>query len=338
MNKLNKIGVSALCGSLAAISAANAGDLTVTGGADMTWMSKSDAVTGNPIGIGSNYTLKGSGDLDNGWNVALSIAMTNANAYSNTNVTIGVPGLGDIRLDQGVSGTGIQRYDDLTPTVWEEADGAGLSAGIRKIGGVASGANVQLSNLEAVPAGLNLVFAFSPDADSGSTVGDKASGGDSGVLGQGWDLTAEAGSDLHGVDGLTLYAGMSQIDKFQNGSKHNGDTDETMYGIKYAMGGFTVGYMRTDEDTGETGTTGYENVMYGITFNVNDDLSIGYAHIESDEEGAGKETPEADSFQIAYTMGGATFRVAEVDVANQTYSSASNADLDATVISLGLAF
>ena len=55
MNKVNKLGVSALCGSLAAISAAHAGDLTVTGGADMTWMSKEDVVTGTPLGIGSNF-------------------------------------------------------------------------------------------------------------------------------------------------------------------------------------------------------------------------------------------------------------------------------------------
>ena len=48
MNKLNKIGVSALCGSLAAISAANAGDLTVTGGVDMSWISLDDETTGNP--------------------------------------------------------------------------------------------------------------------------------------------------------------------------------------------------------------------------------------------------------------------------------------------------
>ena len=40
MNKLTKIGASALCGSLAAISSANAGDLTVTGGVDMSWMGK----------------------------------------------------------------------------------------------------------------------------------------------------------------------------------------------------------------------------------------------------------------------------------------------------------
>tara|TARA_B100000745_G_scaffold129134_1_gene84229 strand:+ start:324 stop:464 length:141 start_codon:yes stop_codon:yes gene_type:complete len=36
MNKITKLGVSALCGSLAAVSSANAGDLSVTGGVDMS--------------------------------------------------------------------------------------------------------------------------------------------------------------------------------------------------------------------------------------------------------------------------------------------------------------
>ena len=58
MNKLSKLGVSALCGSLAAISTANAGDLTVTGGVHVTWLSKEDAVTGNPIGMVQLYHLK----------------------------------------------------------------------------------------------------------------------------------------------------------------------------------------------------------------------------------------------------------------------------------------
>ena len=39
MNKLTKVGFSALCGSLATISSANAGDMTVTGGVDMSWIS-----------------------------------------------------------------------------------------------------------------------------------------------------------------------------------------------------------------------------------------------------------------------------------------------------------
>ena len=336
MNKLTKIGVSALCGSLAGISAANAGDLSVAGGADMTWMSKSDDVTGNPLGIGSNYTLSGSGDLDNGWSVALSIAMTNANAYSNTNITVGIPGLGDVRFDQGTSGTGIQRMDDMTPTAWEEADGAGLSAGINKITGTSAGATIEVTP-EGMPAGLTARVAYSLDSDGSATVGDKASGGSSGVLDSGYDVTLEASSDLHGMDGLTVYAGMSNVDQFQNASGVNGDKEETVIGFKYAVGGFTFGYQQTDEETGTTGTTGYENVAYGITFNVNDNLSVSYGHVESDGEGASAD-PEADSVQAAYTMGGATFRIAEVDVKNQTYSSAANADLDATIISLGLAF
>ena len=51
--------------------------------------------TGNPIGIGSNLTFAGSGELDNGWNVALSVAMDNSGRllkYKRSNVT--VPTLG----------------------------------------------------------------------------------------------------------------------------------------------------------------------------------------------------------------------------------------------------
>ena len=337
MNKLNKIGISALCGSLAAFSAANAGDLTVSGGADMTYVSKSGQVTGNPLGIGSNYTLSGSGDLDNGWNVALSIAMTNANAYSNANVTIGIPGLGDVRFDQGVSGTGIQRMDDMTPSVWEEADGAGLSATINKISGASAGANIEITPSEVMPAGLTGRAVWSADADSGSTVADKASGGTSGIAGSGWDLTLEASSDFHGVDGLTVYGGLSEVKQYTTATTVSGDREENVIGIKYAMGGFTFGYQQSDEDTGLTAATSYENTAYSVTFSVNDDLSVGYNHVESEKD-ADPDDAEADSFQAAYTMGGATFRIAEVDVENAKYSTAAANDLDATIISLGLAF
>ena len=96
MNKVTKLGVSALCGSLAAISAANAGDLSVTGGVDMSWISLDDTTTGNPIGMGSNLTFSGSGELDNGWGVALSVAM--ANADRNLVFMILYPPMGRVNL------------------------------------------------------------------------------------------------------------------------------------------------------------------------------------------------------------------------------------------------
>ena len=337
MNKLSKLGVSALCGSLAGITAANAGDLSATGSAHVTWFSQEGAVTGNPIGMASAVTFKGSGELDNGWGVALSIAGTDGGGYSNTHVTITLPGLGDVRIDQGVSGTGIHRMDDMTPTAWEEADGAGLSATINKISGTSAGGTIEVTPSELMPDGLTARFAYAKDSDSGQ-VNDKSLGGVTGAQGSGWDLTLEASSDLTGVDGLTIYAGISEVDQYQNDSTINGDKEEDVLGIKYAAGAFTVGYQVTNEETGMTTTTDYKNTSYGISLNVNDDLSVSYNHTESDETGQSKETAEADSLQASYTMGGASIRIAEVNVDNAAYSSAASADMDATIVSLSLAF
>jgi len=49
MNKLTKIGLSALCGSLASITAANAGTLEVLGTAELTYTTLGGSVTGNPV-------------------------------------------------------------------------------------------------------------------------------------------------------------------------------------------------------------------------------------------------------------------------------------------------
>lgn len=334
MNKLGKLGVSALCGSLAGIStAANAGDLTASGSAALTWFQQDGATTGNPIGMASAISFAGSGELDNGWNVAISIALGDGGGYSNTYITVTLPGLGDVRVDQGVSGTGIQRLDDITPTVWEEADGAGLGASINKITGTSAGTTIEITPTDMTPDGLTAHFAYSMDSDS-SQANDKVASGSSNALGSGWDLTLEATDELTGVAGLTLYGGISQVDQYQNAATHDGDKEETVIGAKYAAAGFTVGYQITDEDTGITATSSYDNTSYGITFSVNDDLSIGYAHTDSD--GTGKTVDaEADSYQVAYTMGGATFSVAEVDVDGSGYSAGSK---EATVVSLALAF
>ena len=143
MNKLTKVGCSALCGSLAAIAAANAGTLSVTGGADLTFTSLGEDVTGQPVGMGSNVTFKGSGELDNGWLVDLAIANANGAAYSAANVTVTMGGLGKINVNQGNSGNGIQAMDDMMPTAWEEAAGAGLSGGVKRVYGVGKSQNIQ---------------------------------------------------------------------------------------------------------------------------------------------------------------------------------------------------
>jgi len=339
MNKITKLGVSALCGSLAAISSANAGDLSVTGGVDMSWMSLEDTNTGNPIGIGSNLTFSGSGELDNGWGVALSVAMTNLDAYSNTNVVVTVPTMGDIRIDQGTSGTGLDRIDDVTPNVWEEAWGTGVGTGIDLISGVAGGAGFEYTP-NMLPDGLTARVSYSPKVN-GSNASDKGTsgGGAASASGSGYDITLVADSALIGVEGLTIYAGLSETEQYTDSAAINGDKEEETWAIKYAMGGFTLGYQVSEEDLGRASDpTEYENTAYGITFQINDDLSIGYNNIESEQKSGTATTAESTSIQVAYTMGGASIRLADTSVDNSAYQTATGYDKDGRTLSVSLAF
>jgi len=338
MNKLTKLGVSALCGSLAAISAANAGDMTVTGGVDMSWISKDDATTGNPIGMGSNLTFSGSGEMDNGWNVALSVAMTNNDAYSTTNVTVTIPTLGDVKITQGGSGTGLDRIDDVTPNVWEEAYAVGIGTGIDTVNGSAGGSTIEYTP-NMMPDGLTAVLAYTPDA-SGASAADNASaaGAASNPEGAGYDITLTATDAIHGMEGLTIYGGISKIEQ-ESIANYSGDQDETTFAFKYAAGGFTIGYQWSEEDLGRSANEQeYENEGYGITFNVNDDLSIGYNHYESKQTNTANVTADASSIQIAYSAGGASIRLAEGDANNTAYQTTTGYDKGATLLSVSLAF
>ena len=337
MNKLTKIGASALCGSLAAVSAANAGDMTVTGGVDMSWISLPTTEIGNPIGMGSNLTFSGSGEMDNGWSVAYTVAHANSNAFSNANVVVTIPGLGDVRVDQGTSGTGIDRMDDNTPSVWEEAYGFGLAGTPNTVSGVSGGTNIEYTP-SMTPDGLTARIAWSPNA-GGSNAADKGTGSNDSIKKSGYDVTLEATSAMTGMEGLTLYGGMSRIDQHQNSTAISGDIDERTVGVKYAVGGFTLGYQWSEEDTGRASTnTKYSNDAYGITFSINDDLSIGYNNYKSDRTSTTGVELEASSVQIAYSMGGVSIRLADGSIDNQNYTTGAANSKDATTLSVALAF
>ena len=338
MNKLTKVGVSALCGSLAALSAANAGEMTVSGGVDMSWISMDQTNTGNPIGMGSNVSFTGTGELDNGWGVKFAVDATNALAYSSANVTVTVPGLGDLLISQGDDGTGIDRMDDSTPTAWEEAYGAGLGSGINTVAGASGGAGFEITPTDLMPSGIVTRFHWSPDA-GGSDAGDKGAGSNDSPTNSGYDITLTASGDAT-PDGLKIYGGYSSIDQEQNSTLVGDDVTEWTAGVEYAVGGFTLGYQYSEEDNGRTTTTtGYDNTGYGIVFAINDDLSISYNNYQSEQQGSQTHTTlEAASYQIAYSSGGLSIRVAEQSVDNKSYGTAAANQRDATTLSVALAF
>jgi outer membrane protein OmpU len=337
MNKLTKLGVSALCGSLAAVSAANAGDMTASGSVDLSWISFDDEVTGNPIGMGANVSFTGTGELDNGWGVKYKVDATNTLTLSSSNVTVTVPGFGDLLISAGSTGTGIDRMDDSTPTAWEEAYGAGLASGINTVAGASNGAGIEITPTDLMPSGIVTRFHFSPDV-AGSSSGDKASAAGDSVLGSGYDVTVTASGDAT-PDGLKIYGGYSHTDQIQAATAISGDVEEWTAGVEYAVGSFTLGYQISEEDNGSATTTkGYDNTGYGIVFAINDNLSIGYNNYKSEQQGTTSVEAEANSFQIAYSSGGLSIRVAEQEIDNKNYTTAAANQRDATTISVALAF
>jgi len=255
MNKLTKVGFSALCGSLATISAANAGSLTVTGGVDMSWVSLSDQETGNPIGMGSNLTFKGSGELDNGWTYDLTVANANGNAYSYTSVNLTMGSLGKLNFNQGDSGNGIKAYDDKMPTAWEEPWGGGLSAGTKQVCGICTSDNIQYTTPTIL--GITIAAAWAPTVGSSDT-GDKEGSGARTTKGHGGDLTINInpsfGTEL--LSGLNIFGGGHFTDDMKSSGTYDHDLYEAVAGITYDIGPVSIGYAQDAFITGKgTGTS-----------------------------------------------------------------------------------
>jgi len=342
MNKLAKIGASALCGSLAAVASAQAGEMSISGGATATWSQGDYTTNGNPIGMNSGMTFTGSGELDNGTTFTLTVTHADKAAYSSANIVMTVPGLGAIGIDQGAGGQGLDRIDDMMPTAWEETNGTSVGTGLQTIAGVGGSSNIEWGvDAGMLPDGLSIHLAHSPKA-SGTAANDKATGGD-GKGQAGWDVVVQHSGIM---DGLNLFGGMSTIDQNVDAGAATGQTgDRTQYGLgaTYAVGSLTFGVQRTrdNHENTQVGTSFYENNAYGVSFNVNDDLSLSVGVHESERNLATGGTSvelEATSIQMAYSMGGASIKAARTDVDNASYATAVANDKNGYTLALTLAF
>jgi len=353
MNKLTKVGLSALCGSLASISAVSAGEMTASGGATATWSSNSGKVTGNPIGMNSAVTFVGSGELDNGSTFSLTITGADQGGYTSGAISIATPSLGTFAISSRTGGTGIGGHDDVMPTAWEESWGTSLGAGIDLPKGVSSSMNIGWTSPSF--AGSTLKFAISPGANDATFNNDK---GVSAVA----NAAAQSGMDVlldinpsFGVDalsGLKIFAGGSRTEQSTSFAlDKKGDREEAVAGATFAYGPVTIGYQRSVELTGLEAASSvqhYQNNAFGVSFNINDDLSISYGEMESTRQTkaatghVGLDNPEvtttSESIQLAYSMGGMSIKIAESSVDNATYTSGTAADFDGTTVALTLAF
>ena len=353
MNKLKKIGLSALCGSLAAATGANAGELAVTGSATVTYTQVDGDVTGNPLGMNSGMTFKGSGELDSGATYTYTLTQADQTAYSAGSIVLSTA-FGEITFGHGHGGNGIDAYDDKMPTAWEETWGTGVGTGVHLINGVGSSTNIQYKTPVVPVLGMTIAVAYAGKVD-GTQINDKgnsAAGSDD--TNSGFDVATNINPNWGGWNsGLNIFAG-GHVTRGTNPNRdvvedsHNLDAAEGVLGATFALGPVTIGAQKTAEyvkGAKRTGTDAdyYTGAHYGVSFQVNDDLSLSYGNMRSKKyfvDPGNNEAAEieAESWQIAYSMGGIAFKFADTTVDNATYVNGTSADKDGTTLAVTFAF
>ena len=349
MNNLKKIGLSALAGSLVAFSA-SAGELSVSGGAKLSFTNKggneagaesatgesNKGVTGTGWGMQQAIVFSGSGELDNGMIASLThIMQDDGGTGSTSTIALDMGSMGTISYNQssGSAAIGIEAFDDVMPTAEEEVgNGLGIDADHSETGTAVGAYDYQVDH-----PGNGFSYTYSADmftVVAGYSPDDHANAVDDGnTSGAGKGKSSQSiGVKVTPMDGLAIYAG--------TGEEGVGDNQNDMetFALTYAMGPISVGAQITDIDY-EAANNGAlsdaETTQFGIAFAVNENLSISYGVQETELDGQSKDQ-EVEGFSIGYSMGGISLK-AHANKGENMGGVAAN-EIEHTEISLSLAF
>ena len=328
---MKKIGLSALAGTLASLSA-HAGEMSVSGSAELSYVQRDNGeITGNPIGMNKNISFSGSGELDNGWTVSVLHAMNDTmSGNSSSSVSIGMGSLGTIAVDSGTGGYGLNAIDNIVPIAFEEAD-AGFDTGIVDAGSVVGTKNTVHWKLPTF-MGANISAGYDPRPGSGHQ-SDGSTSGDTGGGQSGWEMTVDFSPEM--VPGLRVVAGMGEQEGGSSGSNGQ-DKEEETYAATYAFGPLSVGYQYTEEDNG--GSTNYETDVYGASFNVNDVFSISYQKGETEYKPSSGTavTAKYTGISAAYNVGPMAIKF--YDNSARDYNGSAGTDDDNRELNLSMSF
>jgi len=315
MTNIKKLGLTALAGSLVATSA-YAGALSVSGGASIKYVAHDETeVTGQPFSTGKGITFSGSGDMDNGWVMSYSYTMSDA-AFSSSYISMDMGDAGTLSFMNSSSTAGINTIDDTTPTageeVWDDLDG--------QANGIATITNDGAFGYKNSWGGMNISASFNRN-------GANEASGETSAQAESSKSIVLSSSSL--MDGLEVGLGLGD----KSGASPTSSVDQTIIYGKYTMGGVTIGLQRTDLDNSGT-TADVSRDSFGISFAVNEDLSVSYGRSTVDL-GSGTSTDQTDSGVAAsYTMGSMTLAA----FANSSDSVGGTSGTDDSVKEVSLAF
>jgi len=358
MTNLKKLGLSALAGSLVAVSA-QAGEMTVSGKANVTYKTGNGGVApngGKTFGTDKDVAFTGTGEMDNGWTFTFNTTLDDAYDVSSSYTSLTMGSLGTISAGTDTGGASY-KYDEEVPQAYEQtSDAQQNSANV--VGNQMDSNSLVYHSPSFEIAGLSLSFdgEFSPNAN-GLGQGDgkqtaKITDGNNFGKGYGLGVTGKFQGLSVGVYGNERENRDPQVvDKVR-------DSFEGVWYAKYAIGPVSFGYSESYLDSGlagastaattakaidRTATGIFESESYSIAYNVNENLSVSYTSTEDtyDDQDHGEAladvSQDSTAIQIAYSMGAMSLKAYQMETKNPGYDNDADKE-NVTEIALGLAF
>ena len=308
MNKMKKIGLTALAASLVSVSAQA---VDISGGSSLTYAAGNDGTNGNPWSMNDSLTFSWGGELDNGFTVDMSFLLDNsdgaaAQIFDNRTLAIGMGTAGTLTF-WGQAGSGVVgSFDDRTPNAYEESWN---SADSPNQGHSASNMFYYTNSLDVA----TLHASYTPQNAGASA-------------------SSEFGIVINAVDNLELYAALG-TDNGNGGAA----VDNTILGAKYTMGGATIGIQSNEADS-EATNGDEEFTAWSISYAVSEDLSISYNSSTLDYETASTEDQDSTGISASYTMGSMTLAGVVNSINNQGPGATGNTDTNADTYEINLSF
>ena len=298
MNKLTKIGVSALAGSLAMTAAhAAEGSVSVSTGFAFASTTDENGATG-PYQFDS-VVFSASGETDGGITVSAKMELDNDNPGTSTtsngmddrSVSFGTDAMGTVTF-HGHGGSSVMgQWDDMTPNAYEEVWDTTTGADVRIDG--RSGNNLLTYDS---PSFNGVMFKAAYQHDHSTAAGQSQD------LGHYADFGIQVSPEM--VEGLTVGYGFGELEPNTTQTIDN----ETLF-VKYAVGGFTLGYQQSETD-GSVAAQEDESTGWGVSYAVNENMTIAYGERDYDDNTAsaanGSLEQNDSGISASYTMGGMT--------------------------------
>ena len=304
MNNFKKIGLTALAGSLVATSV-YAGEISVAGSASLRMSNHAGTDGGKTMAMGNQLTFTGSGEMDNGMNVALSFILDQGDntvdaeaattaagtggPFDSHSITISSDAMGSV-VFAGEGASSAQNTIDTTAAgdIWDNT-----FTGYTAATNASAGTKTLTWTLPSMVDGLGVVTSY-----NGSSAGEE------GTIGYALTYT--------GVEGLSVSYGVGEVGSTTAGT---GGREITTYKASYAFGPVTAAMSMNDYDI--TGASNEEQSSYKISYTVSDELSVSYG--SETHETTGQATDEEfDQISVSYTSGGLTATVSQTNADNIT--------------------